>query len=104
MHFSLKGGSFMLLACLSARGDAWTFFHPESVKTLTCKVELSAMQHASGASYEVWLATATATREKEDTWQMTVGEFPPSEKGRHDAEKACSKWMDEASKRVRRAR
>jgi hypothetical protein len=105
MHFSLKGGSFVLLACLSAQADAWTFFHPETVKSLTCKVELSEMQAIGTASHDVWLASASATRTKEEgNWTMTVGEFPPSEKGRHDAEKACSRWMDEASKRIRRAR
>jgi hypothetical protein len=87
-----------------ASADAWTYFYPEAVTSLSCTTRPVQLQ-AAGAkeSQSVWEAEAHAERNDKSlgSWSMTVGVFPQNLKGRHAAEKSCSKWMDEASKRVK---
>ena len=97
----------VLALCLvgTAQADQWTFFHPESVKTFGCRVVLTDMQINGEPStrQDQWEAEATAVR-TDGSWAFSLGFFPPNPKGRHQAEKVCSKWVDEAEKRVRKAR
>lgn len=89
---------------LPARADQWAFFHPELVTQFSCTVsEVRMSLNGTGQSDAVWEAEATAQRKAALDWGITVGIFPLNLKGRHAAEKACSKWMDEASKRVKQA-
>lgn len=110
MRPSLPWVAFVVLTCAisSFAGDSgrWTFFHPEAVTNLSCKVQMVSMQHGPEKSGEAWVADATATRNDPSLgdWHATIAEFLPNVKGRHSAENACSKWMDEASKRVRAAK
>lgn len=95
----------ILLALVgTAFADQWTFFYPESVTEFRCKValvELSANGMARGE--DKWEAEASATRKGVPNWAMSIGMFPPNQRGLHSAEKACSKWVDEARKRVKAA-
>jgi len=86
--------------------DAWTYFYPESVIRMTCSVQLVDMSASGGPRQDVWQADAHADRNNKElgNWEMTIGFFPPTVKGRHQAERECSKWMDAAGKRVRAAR
>lgn len=88
----------------TARGDQWTFFYPAEVTQLSCSVQ-DVVEYPS--NQEVFQASAHAKRSPEPDWTMTVGQFPIDrkhpEKSRHEAEKACSKWMDQAGQRVRKA-
>lgn len=86
--------------------DRWGFFHPELVTSMSCRVEqVSFAKYGESGVRLSWIAEAMAERkDNAGTWQMTIAEFPPTLKGRHQAEKECSKWMDEASKRVKAAR
>jgi hypothetical protein len=89
---------------VAARADQWAFFHPELVTQFSCTVsEVRMSINGTGQSDAVWEAEASATRKAETDWGMTVGVFPLNLKGRHAAEKACSRWMDGASKRVTQA-
>lgn len=98
-------GWLLLLAATTAGADQWTFFYPELVESFSCTVSRVEMIEHGGQGRDVWQALASARRDpKAGQWEMTVGLFPPTVKGRHGAEKACSKWMDEASQRVRAAR
>lgn len=97
-----------VLACLalSAVGfaaDRWDTFQADKVLAFSCSVESIALQ-LNGSSYvkEIYEARASAKRMGLPEWNLTIGEFPSTLDGRHKAEKACSKWMDEAQKRVTR--
>lgn len=59
------------------------------------------MAQIGGPSREVWEAVANAKRKEESDWGMTVGEFPPTDKGLRQATAACDKWVIEAAKQVR---
>jgi hypothetical protein len=92
----------MLLA--SAHADQWDFFHPESVIKVSCKVEETDYMIQGEARRAVFMAEAKADRkDRLGVWSMTLGIFPPTLKGRHGAERVCSKWMDEAGKRIKKA-
>lgn len=102
----------VVVACAisSFAGDSgrWDFFHAEAVTSLNCTVQ-SVMQYPFGdksAGYANWQAEASAKRNDKSLgdWEATIARFPSTLKGRHDAERACSRWMDEASKRVKAAR
>lgn len=96
----------LLSLCLvgTASADQWTFFHPEMVKTYGCKVAVLDMQiNGSSERHDVWEAAATAMWTDGTQWQYTLAVFPLTLKGKHQAEKACFKWMDEAEKRVKAA-
>lgn len=94
-----------LVGMASAHADPWAFFHSETVIQFGCSVsEVQMSVNGVGRSEAVWEAMARAKRKPPgEDWAMTVGIFPQNLKGRHAAEKACSKWMDEAAQRLRRA-
>lgn len=100
---------FLTIACLVLIGtgtlcfaDRWTYFHAESVLSVTCKVQaVESHTNGSSESHPRWIATASAERSVDGRWEMMLGEYPPTSKGRHQAEKDCSRWMDEAGKRMR---
>ena len=96
----------VLLLSSVANADQWTFFYPEMVKTFACRVEVvNFVAHGTGAGTDKFTANAYAERDPSvGRWDMQIGVFPLGLKGRHQAEKACSKWMDEATKRVVKAR
>lgn len=108
MYFSLAIALLMIGTAVPSGADQWSFFHAETVVKYGCTVE-EITHEIFGANSERlenrWQAEAYAERTGEPRWQMTVGEFPVEpkrpEKGRHQAEAACSKWMDEATKQVR---
>lgn len=84
----------------ASASDPWTYFHPEQVKAFGCKVtdtEISLNGMARGEL--IWEATAFADRTT-DRWEMQIAQQPHTLKGRHEAEKACMRWQDEAEKRV----
>ena len=97
--------AILLLAAIFARADQWTFFHPESVRHMSCKVSMGTMSHGDSPASDMWIAEATAKRNDPSLgdWGMMVSERPLTTKGLHQAEKDCAKWMDEARKRVERA-
>jgi hypothetical protein len=90
----------------AASADQWEFFFPAQVVSFGCKVNLitSVDEGRRGRAQDFWEAGAFAERKEEGRWAMTVGMFQPDTKGLHQAEKACNKWVDEASKRVKKAR
>jgi hypothetical protein len=89
---------------LCADQTNWTYFHPELITAFSCSVsEVQLMVNGSPRSEAVWEATAKAKRKGEEDWAMTVGMFSLTLKGRHEAEKACSKWMDQASEIVKKS-
>jgi hypothetical protein len=94
---------FLVLSTLARSSDGWKYFHPENVSQFGCVSEVVQLAVRGQPSQDVWKAGAYAHRNEEPDWAMTVGFFPPDQKGRHQAEKACSKWMDEAIKRVKAA-
>lgn len=87
--------------------DQWEFFFAESVIKYGCRVQLASIQIAgSPEKHDMWTAEAFAERDHEDigrTWSYTVAEYPNTVKGRHKALAACSKWQDEAERRVNKA-
>lgn len=96
----------------SSSDSMWTFFHPEVVTTMNCtieevqKVQVDQNGGPTGNKSEtVWMAEARASRSIKELgdWGLTLGYFQLTEKGRHQAEKVCSRWMDEASRRVKAA-
>ena len=94
-----------LLVSIAAYADRWTYFHPETVLSFSCKItDVVQEPYGEHVQREVWEAQASAKRQGQPDWGMSLAQFPLTLKGRHDAEKACSKWMDEASKRVKAAR
>lgn len=95
----------VLLVGISVSGaDQWAYFQPELVTEFRCSViEAEYVVNGTGRGDLVWEATGKAKRKGGPDWEMTVGVFPPTLKGRHSAEKSCSRWMDEASKRVKAA-
>ena len=96
---------FLLCGGTLVTADAWDFFHPGFVINYRCSVsEVQMTLNGVSRSEAVWEAQASAQRKAEPNWSMTVGIFPLTLKGRHAAEKACSRWMDEASKRVKQAK
>lgn len=103
----LRVALVVLLLTSAALADRWTFFHPEAVTEVSCKVTLvDSTAHADTVHQDVWEATAHATRNDPalGNWAMTIATYPASVKGRHSAEKACSVWMDEATKRLKQAK
>lgn len=95
-----------LCGSVVAHADAWEFFHAETVTKLSCSVVMvESSSHESGTSVSFWEALARAERNDRSlgTWSMTIAEYPQTLKGRHLAERACSRWMDDASKRVKAA-
>jgi hypothetical protein len=95
-----------VLAAVSAHADQWNweYFHPTLVTAFGCSVsEVQMIVNGSEHSNAVWEATAKAKRKGEQDWAMTVGIFPVTLKGRHEAEKACSHWMDQAQEIVRKS-
>lgn len=100
----------LTLGCLLTAGtfcfaDQWTFFHPETVLGLSCTARQVFAAAYGEKGHDAWQAEAHAVRKAgEGDWSSVIGEFPSNVKGRHAAEKACFKWMDEASKRVKAAR
>jgi hypothetical protein len=103
--FSLEGGWLVVLwLCSLARADQWEFFHPELVRKYGCYVRQVDLQ-ANGMDHGtmIWDAEAFADRADQSHWIYEVARYPLTLKGRHQAEKACSKWTDDAEKRVRKA-
>jgi hypothetical protein len=95
-----------LFAPMALRADQWnwTYFHPELITAFSCSVsEVQMVVNGSPHSDAVWEAQAKAKRKGEGDWAMTVGVFPLTLKGRHEGEKACSKWMDQAQEIVRKS-
>ena len=86
--------------------DEWNYFAPVRVTKLSCRTE-RVRHDAAGIDPTreelVWQAEAFAERRDEPGWSKIVAIFPSNLKGRHAAEKACSQWMDEATKCVQRA-
>lgn len=92
------------LMALNHDDAQWEFFHPESVTQISCKVEQVNVSGRGEASRDAFMAEAKAKRKNgEGDWGMTIGQFPVSLKGRHEAERVCSKWMDQAMKRMKAA-
>lgn len=99
---------FTLLS-LPLRADQWAYFKPEMVTHFSCTV--SAMTTIMLNPYGVnetpaqWVAEAHAeyVPPSSEKWAMELGVFPLSLKGRHQAEKVCSQWFDQASKRIKAA-
>lgn len=86
-----------------SRADQWEFFYPQTVTTFGCRVASIESRPIGGEKWQMaWGATAWARRTDKalGDWEMKIGEFPATTKGRHQAEKVCSKWQDEAEKRV----
>jgi|SRR5579871_149984 len=92
--------------CWGQNADEWNYFDPIRVTKLGCRAE-RVRHDAAGArplhEHLVWQAEAFAERADEPGWSKIVAVFPSNIRGRHAAEKACSQWMDEATKRVHRA-
>jgi hypothetical protein len=93
----------LLLWLLSNRPDPWANFHPELVRNYSCKVQDVEMHANDGPGMMVWIADASAERGEDGKWAMMIGEFSHTMKGRHQAEKTCSAWMDEATRRIKKA-
>lgn len=92
--------------CWGQSAGEWNYFDPVRVTKLGCRTER--VRHdpiGNGPTHEelVWQAEAFAERRDEPGWSKIVAIFPSNLRGRHAAEKACSQWMDEATKRVQRA-
>lgn len=97
----------VLMLALDAYADQWTFFYPETVTAFGCRSELVSQRiSGTGVYADAWEARAHASRNDKSLgdWSMSLAAYPPTLKGRHQAEKVCSKWMDEASKRVKKAK
>lgn len=88
-----------------ALADRWTYFFPEAVTHLSCSALLVSQADNHGIYYDKWEAEAKAKRNDPTMgdWAMSIAQYPGTQKGRHQAEAACSKWFDEASKRVEKA-
>lgn len=96
--------ALLLLTPMGLCANAWEYFHPELITAFSCSVsEVQMMVNGSPHSDAVWEAQAKAKRKGEEDWAMTVGIFPLTLKGRHEGEKACSRWMDQASELVRKS-
>ena len=97
----MKLAAFFLFLSLNP-SDQWTLFHPEFVREYSCAVQVvSFIDHSTAPPRQAWTAKAHADRDSIlGSWEMIIGVFPYTLKGRHEAEKTCSKWMDEASIRV----
>ena len=94
----------VLVLALALASDPWAYFQPENVTRFVCKVSDVQLQTVGEkVSHPMWEAEATATRKDGSLWGQVIGEYPLTTRGRHRAEKACSKWADEATRRVRRA-
>ena len=94
------------MQCWGQKADQWNYFDPTRVTKLGCRAEQVRHDPAGiGSVHEevVWEAEAFADRMNEPRWSKILAMFPSNLKGRHAAEKACSQWMDEASKRVHHA-
>lgn len=91
---------------IPANTDEWTFFHPELVTKLSYRVILADVSGMQGAAEEKYLCEVHADRSDPEVgnFDFTAGYFPPTVKGRHQAEKVCSKWMDKAHKLIVKAR
>lgn len=61
-------------------------------------------EHGVGDTRQVWQAEAAAERKDREKWAMSIGEFSHTIKGRHAAEKTCTRWMDQATKRIKGAK
>lgn len=101
----------ILIGCLLTAGtfcfaDEWEFFYPSTVTAYGCTARVVSVQaHGEKRTHDAWQAEAHATRNAaQGNWGLTLGEYPPNDKGRDSAEKACFKWMRQASKRVKAAR
>lgn len=96
----------LLLALVgTAFADRWTYFYPESVTEIRCKVQRVEMSvNGMARGEDKWQAEAQADRRGMPNWAMQIGLFPPTHSGRHAAEKVCSKWLDEADKRMKASR
>jgi hypothetical protein len=96
-----------ICCALPAMADRWTFFYPEAVTSTKCGIQLVSMHvNGSGVYADSWEALASAKRNDPSmgSWSMVAGMFPPTLKGRHQAEKVCSRWLDESAKRIAAAR
>ncbi len=97
----------LLLLSPLALADQWTYFYPESVTSVSCKVEPVELQlHGSSQIDSVYMAIPRATRNDPTLgdWSGEVGRFPATDKGLDQANKACMKWIHEARKKIRKAR
>lgn len=96
--------ALLLLTPVGLCADQWEYFHPTLITAFSCSVsEVQMIVNGSPHSDAKWEAQAKAKRKGEPDWAMTVGMFPLTLKGRHEAEKACSKWMDQASGIVKKS-
>lgn len=95
----------ILLLSAFLHADRWSFFYPQAVTHISCSARLISQADAQGIYYDKWEAEAKAKRNDPTMgdWAMTVAIYPGTQNGRHQAEKACSKWFDEASRRVQKA-
>jgi hypothetical protein len=103
-----RGSSVLALALLAttAHADQWTFFHPEAVTQLSYRVVLVDTTGTGEAGmHEQYMCEVHAKRNDPSlgNFDFTEGYYPPTEKGRHAADKACSKWMDKAHKLILKA-
>lgn len=101
----MKLALIVITLSLSASADRWSFFYPQAVTHISCSARLISESDARGIYYDKWEAEAKAKRNDPTMgdWAMTVAIYPGTQNGRHQAEKACSKWFDRASKMVEKA-
>lgn len=91
---------------IPAHADQWDSFHPEVVTKMTCRAEpITEVLHGAKSSRSCFSAEAKAERSDKElgNWEMSLGCF----EGPHGARKAaetCGKWIDEADKRIRKAK
>jgi hypothetical protein len=110
------------MLCIQSRADQWTYFYPEHVTAMSYKVsEVTLEINGVGTTGTAWQCNAYAIRDDPSlgNWTMPVATYrwpdvgkTPQDKAkaekeirklRHKADAACSKWLDEASARVRKA-
>lgn len=97
--------AMVIITARIAHADQWEFFYPQTVSTYGCRVSSVESRPIGGEVWQMaWSATAWAKRSDKQLgdWEMNLGRFPATSKGRHQAEKLCSKWQDEAEQKVRR--
>jgi hypothetical protein len=103
----MKTFAVVLMLCASALADQWSFFYPESVTSIGCSTQpVQLMVNGSSQRQDVWMALAHTKRDDPaigTDWTHEVARYPLTVKGLHKAQKACSAWFDEASKRVKKA-
>lgn len=96
--------------CSAARADVWEFFYPEFVTSLSYKVEAISYQLAGSQERQSFYVCEVSAERKgaygdvAEHWGHELSKRPETISGRRQATRDCEKWMEEAEKRIKKAK